>query len=55
MATDFISKLFNLPNKVAVVIGGGGHLCGAMAVSLAKAGVRVAGLDDGFGEFIVAH
>ena len=45
MSEDFLTQLFNLPNKVAVVIGGGGHLCGAMAVALAEAGVRVAVLD----------
>jgi len=45
LSVDYLPQLFNLSNKVAVVIGGGGHLCGAMAVSLAKAGVRVAVLD----------
>lgn len=45
MLPDFITRLFNLPNKTVVVIGGGGHLCGTMAVALAKAGVRVAVLD----------
>jgi NAD(P)-dependent dehydrogenase (short-subunit alcohol dehydrogenase family) len=45
LSVNFLSDLFNLSQKVAVVIGGGGHLCGAMAASLAKAGVRVAVLD----------
>ena len=45
MSVDYLPQLFNLSNKVAVVIGGGGHLCGSMAFSLAKAGVRVAVLD----------
>jgi NAD(P)-dependent dehydrogenase (short-subunit alcohol dehydrogenase family) len=45
LSEDYLTQLFNLPNKVAVIIGGGGHLCSTMAVSLAKAGVRVAVLD----------
>lgn len=42
----YLSKLFNLKGKVAVVIGGGGHLCSAMAIGLAKAGVSVAVVDQ---------
>src|SRR5438067_12487709 len=34
--------LFSLDNEVAVVIGGGGVLAGAMAEGLAEAGARVA-------------
>ena len=33
-----LEKVFNLKNKVAVVIGGGGHLCSSMAEGLAMAG-----------------
>ena len=34
--------LFSLDNEVAVVIGGGGVLAGAMAAGLAQAGARIA-------------
>ncbi len=36
---------FNLNNKVAVVIGGAGHLCSVISAALLDAGVRVAVLD----------
>jgi NAD(P)-dependent dehydrogenase (short-subunit alcohol dehydrogenase family) len=36
------SELFSLNDKVAVVIGGTGELCGAMAEGIAKAGATVA-------------
>lgn len=42
---DYLTDLFNLKGKTAVVIGAGGHLCSAMAKGLAKAGVAVAVLD----------
>jgi NAD(P)-dependent dehydrogenase (short-subunit alcohol dehydrogenase family) len=47
MATDFLQSLFGLDGQVAVVIGGTGVLCGAMAQGLAQAGatVVVAGRD----------
>ena len=45
MTTDYLNKLFRLDNKVAVVIGAGGHLCSAMAIGLARAGAIVAVLD----------
>ena len=35
----------NLNEKVAVVTGGGGYLCGAMARGFARAGCAVAVLD----------
>ena len=38
---DITQKLFRLDDKVAVVIGGTGELCGAMAVTLAHAGAKV--------------
>ena len=43
--SNYLEKLFNLQGKIAAVTGGGGHLCGEMARSLAKAGVKVAVLD----------
>jgi len=41
----YIDRLFNLRGKTAVVTGGGGHLCGCMALGFAKAGMSVAVLD----------
>ena len=41
----YVDKLFNLRNKVAAVIGGGGHLCSEMAKSFARAGSKVAIID----------
>src|SRR5450759_566713 len=37
----YLNQLFNISGKVAVVIGGTGELCGAMAEGLAGAGVEV--------------
>lgn len=47
MSADFLQQLFGLDGQVAVVIGGTGVLCGAMARGLAQAGatVVVAGRD----------
>jgi NAD(P)-dependent dehydrogenase (short-subunit alcohol dehydrogenase family) len=42
---SYIQELFNLNGQVAVVIGGGGVLAGAMADGLAKAGADIAILD----------
>ena len=39
--SDFLNSLFGLDGKVAVVIGGTGELCGAMAEGLAQAGAEV--------------
>src|SRR5512134_800218 len=39
--TAFLTSLFSLEGKVAVVIGGTGELCGAMAEGLASAGAEV--------------
>ncbi|MBK1876330.1 SDR family NAD(P)-dependent oxidoreductase [Pelagicoccus mobilis] len=39
--SDYLNSLFGLNGKVAVVIGGTGELCGAMAEGLAKAGAKV--------------
>jgi NAD(P)-dependent dehydrogenase (short-subunit alcohol dehydrogenase family) len=41
----FISELFNLEGKVAVVTGAGGFLCSEMSKALANAGCSVALLD----------
>lgn len=41
----YLKNLFNLEGKVAVVIGGGGHLCGEMAKGFARAGCSVAVVD----------
>jgi len=40
-----LEKIFNLQDKVAVVIGGGGHLCSAMAEGLAMAGASLVIVD----------
>ena len=42
---NYVEELFSLKGQVAVVIGGGGVLAGAMADGLAKAGADVAILD----------
>lgn len=42
---NYISTLFNLEGRTAVVTGAGGHLCGEMARSFARAGCKVAVLD----------
>ena len=39
--SDFLNQLFSLNGKTAVVIGGTGELCGAMAEGLASAGAEV--------------
>ncbi len=44
-AGSYLSGLFNLAGKIAVVIGGGGHLCSEMARGFARAGCGVAVLD----------
>jgi NAD(P)-dependent dehydrogenase (short-subunit alcohol dehydrogenase family) len=41
MNSSYLQGLFGLENKVAVVIGGTGELCGAMAEGLAAAGAEV--------------
>ncbi len=41
MANKYLDSLFSLADKVAVVIGGTGELCGAMAEGLAGAGAEV--------------
>ena len=39
--SDYLTSLYSLAGKVAVVIGGTGELCGAMAEGLAGAGAEV--------------
>lgn len=41
MPSSFVEQLFGLQGQTAVVIGGTGVLCGAMAEGLARAGARV--------------
>lgn len=41
----FVSELFDVEGRVAVVTGGGGHVCGEMARGLGAAGCKVAVLD----------
>jgi len=41
MSTNYLESLFGLNGKVAIVIGGTGELCGAMAEGLAGAGAEV--------------
>ncbi|MCC5023797.1 MAG: SDR family oxidoreductase [Candidatus Synoicihabitans palmerolidicus] len=41
MRNGYLDSLFSLQNRVAVVIGGTGELCGAMAEGLAFAGAEV--------------
>jgi NAD(P)-dependent dehydrogenase (short-subunit alcohol dehydrogenase family) len=45
MDTQYLLGLFGLQEKVTVVTGGGGVLCGCMAKALARAGAKVAVLD----------
>lgn len=40
-SAEFLNTLFSLTGKVAVVVGGTGELCGAMAEGLAAAGAEV--------------
>jgi NAD(P)-dependent dehydrogenase (short-subunit alcohol dehydrogenase family) len=45
MSETYLNELFGLEDKVAVVTGGGGVLCGAMSRALGRVGVKVAVLD----------
>ena len=44
-SAENLEKIFNLKNKVAVVIGGGGYLCSSMAEGLAMAGCSLVIVD----------
>lgn len=39
--SELLETLFGLHNRVAVVIGGGGHVCSAISAALASAGAKV--------------
>ena len=45
MNKEYMQSLFGLQDKIAIVTGGGGILCGAMSKGLAKAGAKVMILD----------
>ena len=45
MNQNYLSKLFQLQDKVAVITGGGGVLCSTMSKALAQTGVKVVVLD----------
>jgi NAD(P)-dependent dehydrogenase (short-subunit alcohol dehydrogenase family) len=45
MDENYLSKLFELQAKTAVLTGGGGVLCSTMSKALAQAGIQVAVLD----------
>jgi len=45
MNQNYLSKLFQLQDKTAVLTGGGGVLCSTMSKALAKTGVKVVVLD----------
>jgi NAD(P)-dependent dehydrogenase (short-subunit alcohol dehydrogenase family) len=45
MSSDYLESLFGLTGKVAMITGGGGVLCRAMGLVLARVGVKVAVLD----------
>ncbi len=42
---NYLNNLFNLKEKNAVIIGGGGHLCSQMAIGLAMSGCKISILD----------
>ena len=43
--TDYLTKLFNLDGKTALLTGGGGHIVSTLAHGLARAGCKVAVAD----------
>ncbi len=45
MTSDYLSKLFDISGKAAVVTGGAGAICAAICRALANCGARVAVLD----------
>ena len=49
---DYINKLFSLNKKVAIVIGGGGHLCSDISLSLLYSGCYVYVLDIRSNKFL---
>ncbi len=55
--TEYLDSLFGLEGKTAVVVGGTGVLCGAMAHGLLRAGCKVvlAGRDKAKAESLIAN
>lgn len=45
MDPTYLAELFGVENKVVVITGGGGILCGAISKGLARLGARIAVLD----------
>ncbi len=43
---NYIDQLFSLKNKIVVITGGSGHLCGEMAMAFHRAGASVSILDS---------
>ena len=42
---NYIEKEFGVKNRVVVITGAGGHICGSVAEAFAKAGAKLALLD----------
>jgi NAD(P)-dependent dehydrogenase (short-subunit alcohol dehydrogenase family) len=49
MTTEEITSMYDMSNLTAIVTGGGGVLCGELAIALAACGARVAVLDRDLG------
>lgn len=45
MTDDYLSRLFDIQDAIAVLTGGGGVLCSTMGKALSRAGIKVAILD----------
>jgi NAD(P)-dependent dehydrogenase (short-subunit alcohol dehydrogenase family) len=45
MVKNYLENFFNIPGKIVAITGAGGHLCGAMALGLAKAGAKIIAMD----------
>lgn len=45
MIKNYVNELFNIKDKVAVITGAGGYLCGEIAMALYKAGAKVVIVD----------
>ena len=43
--SSYINELFSLEGKVAVIIGGGGHICSSLAEGYALAGASLSIVD----------
>ena len=41
MIKNYVNELFNIKDKVAVITGAGGYLCGEIAMALYKAGASI--------------